>query len=238
VLAAPALASVDARRAQHAPGPRCGAQVTRQLRDWRVAAVPVAQPALRRGGTLRHWPTDALGVWVVEDASPDHAVVMRVGPAELERMEWSAACEPVVTTTRRLRPPAPSFSDEDLAALLASADRGVIYLWSPHMPLSVDGHAHVARAAGARGLALHVLLDPNADSAFAASSAADAALPASALRVADSVELQFRELVLHAPAAALFANGRLVGPVLRGYRTAAEYAEFFDRTLAAQVARR
>jgi hypothetical protein len=189
----------------------------------------VAQPALRPGGTLRHWPTDALGVWVVEDASPDHAVVMRVGPAELERMEWSAACEPVVTTTRRLRPPAPSFSDEDLAALLASADRGVIYLWSPHMPLSVDGHAHVARAAGARRLALHVLLDPDADSAFAAAAVENGALPAAALRVADSVELQFRELALHAPSALVYAGGRFVGSPLRGFRTADEYGAFFDR---------
>jgi hypothetical protein len=106
------------------------------------------------------------------------------------------------------------------------------------MPLSVDGHAHVARAAGARGLALHVLLDPDADSAFAAAAVENGALPAAALRVADSVELQFRELALHAPAAALFAHGRLVGPVLRGYRTAAEYAEFFDRALGAPAVRR
>ena len=45
------------------------------------------------------------------------------------------------------------------------------------------------------------------------------------------MELQFRELALHAPSIAVFADGRLVGPLLRGYRTAEEYGEFFDRVL-------
>ena len=209
----------------------CAADVDAARRRWQAVAPALAQPPLAPGSTLRHWPTPIVGVWLVEDVAPDHATLTRVDAASLTRMTWAAGCTATTTTRPRQSAPPPAFSDADLAAVLASGARGVLYLWSPHMPLSVDGHAAVAAAARARGLTVEALLDPAADRAFAAAQAAARGLPASAVRVADAVELQFRELTLHAPSAAVFAGGRLVGPVLRGYRTADEYSEFFSRVL-------
>jgi hypothetical protein len=154
-----------------------------------------------------------------------------VRAGDLTRLTFEAGCRVAEQSVPRPAAPPPSFTDGDLARRLDPPSRGVLYLWSPHMPLSVDGYAEVARAASARGLAVEPLLDPQANRDFAAATAAARGLPASALRVVDAVELQFRELSLHAPSAAVFAGGRLVGEPLRGYRTADEYATFFSRLL-------
>jgi hypothetical protein len=234
-LAAAAIAAlagpgVTAQPSAAAVGP-CPTELDAARRRWDAVNQPLAQPPLTPGAMLRHWPTTIVGVWLVEDVAPDHATLTRVDAATLTRMTWAAGCTATTQTRPRQSAPPPAFSDADLTAVLASGARGVLYLWSPHMPLSVQGHAAVATAAQARGLTVEALLDPAADRAFAATEAADRGLPASALRVADAVELQFRELSLHAPSAAVFAGGRLVGPVLRGYRTADEYSEFFSRVL-------
>jgi hypothetical protein len=229
-IAALAGPGVTAQPSAAAVGP-CPDGVEAARRLWEAVDPPLPQPPVAPHRALRHWPTATLGVWLVEETAADHAALTRVAADALTRMTWAAGCTATTTTRPRQSAPPPAFSDADLTAVLASGTRGVLYLWSPHMPLSVDGHAALATAARARGLTVEALLDPAADRAFAATEAADRGLPASALRVADAVELQFRELSLHAPSAAVFAGGRLVGPVLRGYRTADEYSEFFSRVL-------
>ena len=149
-------------------------------------------------------------------------------------MQWSATCVPSRDQRSRTPAPAPAFTDRDLAALLERRTRGVLYLWSPHMPLSVDGYAELRRAAEARRLEVVALLDPQSDRRFAAAAVAEGRLPVAALDVADSVELQFRELPLHAPAIVVFSGGRLQATVLRGYRSAEEYGAFFSRVLGEQ----
>jgi hypothetical protein len=229
-IAAGASPRSAAQPSAPAGGP-CPTEVDAARRRWAAVAPPLAQPPLTPGATLRHWPTSSLGVWLVEDLAPDHATLTRIDATSLTRTTWAAGCAATTTTQPRHGAPPPAFGDADLIAVLASGARGVLYLWSPHMPLSVDGHAEVTAAARARGLIVEPLLDPAADRAFAASAAAAHGLPASALRVADAVELQFRELTLHAPSALVYAHGQFVGSPLRGFRTADEYQAFFDREL-------
>jgi hypothetical protein len=214
-----------------APESDCAPALAAQRARWHAVGPALVQPPAGPGETLTHWPTDTFGTWLVQRVGPGETSLTRVTPERLSRIRWSAAC--VASNDERERRPAagPAFTDRDLDALLAAPGRGVIYVWSPHMPLSVDGWAELMRAAASRRLTVEPLLDPQADRGFAAASTAGGRLPASALRVVDSVELQFRELALHAPSVAVFAGGRLVGPLLRGYRTADEYGDFFDRVL-------
>ena len=225
--------------AQSTPVERqCADAVAAQRRDWGAASAAIPQPSIAPDDRLQHWPTAALGVWLVERTTGTESTLTRVSPDGMVRVRWSSTCTP--TRDERPRVPAtqPAFTDRDLAALLDRRTRGVLYLWSPHMPLSVDGYAELRRAADAKRLEVVALLDPQSDRGFAAASVTEGRLPPAALTVADSVELQFRELPLHAPAIVAFRDGRLVGPEFRGYRTADEYAAFLDRVLAGDSAAR
>jgi hypothetical protein len=230
------LALVLVLAARQAPAARqdapalCADDLARQLRAWQVTGPARPQPALLPGTWLRHWPTTTLGVWVVEDASPRHAAATRVGAGRLEQVTWSADCVPHRTGRPRASAPGPSFSDGDLRTRLAIGGRGALYVWSPHMPLSVDGYRQLEPAARSRQVAVDVLLDPAANRDFARAALA-AGLPASALRVVDAVELEFREATVHAPSLLVYRDGRVVEAILRGYRTTAEYEQFLDREL-------
>lgn len=209
----------------------CAAAVAAQLRIWQVVGPSRPQPAARFD-LLRHWATAQLGEWVVETRDGRGARLQRVTPASITTRAWSETC--VEMSEERARPAAstPRFSDRDLATLVATERRGVIYMWSPHMPLSVEGYRPLVAAATERGLSVAALLDPAADRAFAAAERTRGGLPLTALRVADSVELLFRDLLLHAPAVQAFANGRLVGSPWPGFHGADEYGAFLDRVLA------
>ena len=215
-----------------APAAACAAAVAAQLAGWGVVSPALAQPPPGPGERLQHWPTATTGTWIVERQAPGEASLTRVAPDQIVRIRWTVpACVPSEDTRPRAAAPPPVFTDRDLDAVVRTDRPVLLYLWSPHMPLSVDGWREVQRAAAARGLTVEPLLDPQANREFAAASARAAGLPDTALRVVDSVELQFRELALHAPSLALFSGGRMRGSPLRGYRTAAEYETFLARTL-------
>lgn len=233
VLAGLLALSTLAVAAPAQPSPASGAcpdAVEQQLAAWNVVAPARPQPAAD-GGRLHHWPTARLGEWVVEVQDAASARVVKVTPTTVTTVSWTAAC--AVTTAERTRPAAaePRFSDADLARA-AGSTRGVIYVWSPHMPLSVDGYRAIAAAASARGLSVHAVLDPGADRRFAAAERARGGLPPEALRVADSVELLFRDVLVHAPSVQAFAGGRLAGSAFPGFHDAEEYGVFLDRVLA------
>lgn len=215
----------------------CQREVQAQLSRWNVVSPPRAQPSAADGGVVRHWPTATLGTWVVELGHAGEASLVRMAPDRITRVAWSASCAAAETARDRPRVPEPRFDDHDLQRLVGASGRGVIYLWSPHMPLSVDGFRSLRVAAEARGLAVQAVLDPAADRAFAAASLAAAGLPATALRVADSVELLFRDVALHAPSIQAYGGGHLRGSAFPGYHSAEEYGAFLDRVLSAGAPR-
>jgi hypothetical protein len=211
-----------------APGP-CAAAVSRQLQAWGATGPPRDEPRVKGDALTRYWPTATIGTWVVESRTPRELVLLRVTPARLTRLEWSDGC--VVRSENSPRPSAdePRFTDHDLAALVSGGRAGVVYVWSPHMPLSVDGYGAITAAAAARGMTVHAILAPGADAAFARTSLARGGLPESALRVADSIELWHRDVHLHTPAILVYARGRVVGDAWPGYHSAEEYGAFLDR---------
>lgn len=209
---------------------RCAVERRAQHRAWHTQGPARDQPPGPGSALVRHFPTAVLGVWVVEIAGPDEVSMTRVAPDEITRIAWTSSCVASSRRQPRPRPTTSAFLDSDLAALLRDG-RGVVYVWSPHMPLSVDAIGPLSSAAAAEGLAVTLLLDPAADIAFATRIATERALPAAALRSVDSVELQFRDVLVHAPTVQVYAGSRLVGSPYPGGHTADEYAIYFRRVL-------
>jgi len=123
----------------------------------------------------------------------------------------------------------PPFTDADLRAALDDAGAAglVVYAWSPHMPLSVDGWTEITSASAARGYDAIPVLIAHADPDFARREAVRGGIPAEGLREVASVELIMRDLQVHAPSILVFGTGT-VSPVLPGYRNAEGYGRFLE----------
>jgi hypothetical protein len=99
------------------------------------------------------------------------------------------------------------------------------------MPLSVSGYHAAAAAAERLGVSLVALLDPGADEGYSRRVAREEGIPEESLHPVRSIELAFRDLALHAPSIQVFAEGRLVGPVVPGSRDVAGFEAAIRRYL-------
>jgi hypothetical protein len=201
-------------------GTRCANAARQQLRIWSAALeLSVTDPPGPFDDRTFRIPTRTPGLWVRLTMTPAGDVVMeRVTATNLESRRFGPTCEPIVT--HAVRPAVEgAFTDGDLAARLARRDSGVILVWSPHMPLSVDQYGVLAAVTKELSLSLVAVLDPGADVEFARRVAAERQMPASAVQPIGGIELAFRGMTTHAPSAQVFAEGKLKGRVLYGYRS-------------------
>jgi hypothetical protein len=190
---------------------------------------------VRPGETVRFaWPTDRIGIWLELRVNEVSGVSLaRVTPGGTTELTWSANCR--VTARGGVAPGGhhlARFTDADLERAVARAPKLLVYVWSPHMPLSIDGLQAVSVAARRLGLSLLPLAHPDADPSYVRSAALEAGVPTGATRPVHSIELAFREALVHAPSLLLYVDGRPAGPAVPGYRDAAGY----ERILRAQLA--
>jgi len=235
---APPVEQADAAGASLA-GARCADATRRQIESWGGAiGRSLADPPAPDGTRGWRMPTATLGVWVQFSVSPSGDVWLeRVSASRRESRRFGSRCEALagpeaVGGEAREN----GFTDEELASRLARGDAGVILVWSPHMPLSVDQYDVLASVTRELGLALVAVLDPEADPAYGRRVARERGLPDAVLQPLDGIELAFRGMTTHAPSVQVFADGRLVGPVLYGYR-AAETARLAIRGVLTGVSR-
>lgn len=213
--------------AQLASGFPCVDAVERQLAQWHATDEVLMAPGGPLGGHVYRIATEELGVWITmhQPRGLETTSLFLTSAERTLRLDFGRTCQ--LKTVELPRPPDPpdgAFTDVDLEHRLALDDRLVIYLWSPHLPLSVEGYAEIARAASALGVPLVAVVDASADSDFVRRVAEEHDIPAEAERPMRSVELLFRDLTVHTPSIVVFHDGIVSSP-LPGYRNSDAYLE-------------
>jgi hypothetical protein len=214
-------------------GARCEKEVRRELETWgaRLDAVfpSASDPTGVRAALL---PTQALGVWVrLAVDMRGEPLVERVTAALVEGRSYGPRCEAVSLGVQERPIAEDAWTDAALAERLGRSDTGVILLWSPHMPLSVDAFDVLEALTRELGIDLVAILDPASDPSYAREVARERGIPSESLRPLGGIELAFRGMTTHAPSVQVFAGGRLAGPVVPGYRDRPGYRLSIERAL-------
>ncbi|MDA1102248.1 MAG: hypothetical protein O2956_01440 [Gemmatimonadetes bacterium] len=226
----------------------CGREVAETLHDFRAVSRYLTAPPSADGGRSYRLPTSTRSDWVILTVpNRGRPQVSRLTPAGATVRTFASDCSVDERSVARSTPPQEGavganrsegrparFTDADLgSALSAAAGRPVVvYVWSPHMPLSVDGFAEIQKAADRLGLSVEPVLIARGDADFARREAERVGMPASALREIDSVELVMRDAQVHAPSILVFGPDR-VSPVLPGYRNSDGYGRYLTAFLTA-----
>lgn len=221
---------------------RCRQDVLHQLSTW--GALEDSQPVAAHPweDTRLVFPTKRIGVWLELRQTRAHNVSLaRIDAKRTTRIDWGPTCEPSRSEVdTRLgasdewlesRPDSDLMTDQDIERLVADEPRVLFYLWSPHMPLSVDGVREAVQVAERLEFRAVPLVDWRAELGYVASVARDVGLPPEALRAVRSVEFIFRNVMLHAPTAIAFVGGRALGPAIPGYHDADGYERVLRRQL-------
>jgi hypothetical protein len=183
--------------------------------DWRkLAPYPVARDAS---------PTDSIGVWLERWQLQNGDVELRRVSAEKTTVAATtgAACDLRLVEHRRHfdeQATAGAFTDASLRAVLEHTTAGMIYVWSPRMPLSVRGIAEAHAAARSLGIAFTAIVADAAESELRSENV-DTAFEHSL----NSLELMYRNAALHYPTVTFYRGGSLLGSAVPGYKTRDAY---------------
>lgn len=171
-------------------------------------------------------PTKTVGVWLHRSHLEDGTTELRRVSAQQTDVALidAAGCLQKSGTHHRafsqdsLRN---AFTDESLDSLLTTNNRGLIYVWSPRMPLSIKGLTEARAAAKSMGIAFTALSAESIDADFDA-----LAIPAVDRMRMESIELVYRNATIHYPSVLLYDNSRIVDGVFPGYKSRDTYVSF------------
>lgn len=219
-IAGATAVSAASRRESGLPPHRCAAEIEaieirwNAVGPWRLLSpYPVRRYAS---------PTESIGVWLERWSADEVTELRRVSVHETLVATFNEdECRPKTYIIRRRYDPAvmrASFSDEMLRSVVRSNSAGIIYVWSPGMPLSVDGLKEARAAAEAMDIAFTAVV-ADADGVPLNGSR----LKADGTRPMESLELVYRGGTLHYPAVVLYRGGTMLDGVIPGFKTRDTY---------------
>lgn len=171
-------------------------------------------------------PTPRIAEWVIIEKTFDGNENLYVTSASKKTkysFKTTSACAPVVSIspiekTKRGLASLEWFDDKNLENLLKEKPNSILFIWSPHMSLSLKSVKELTTAATELGLPITYVMDPLADQALAKSLALKNNLGPGALRRIDSFDLSMRNAQIHFPTLVVFRDGKICEGIQRGYR--------------------
>lgn len=200
----------------------CHDQLTEVLSKWNSANQWIRRVPGDNGEAVFETPTQRIGYWIqVIFPKARHAprATQRSNGGDIA-VSWNETdCSPLMGVKLN-DAPAPAigadfFTDTMLESELKKNKAGIIYGWSPMMPLSIIGYNEAKAVAKKLNLAFIPLLDPMVDLEIAKTASTDYKLK-EGIRKVGSVELLERGMNLHYPSILFFSKGKMVGSLLPG----------------------
>jgi hypothetical protein len=210
--------------------------VERQLEAWHATAEVLKAPGGPLGGDVYRIATRETGVWITvhQPRGLDTVSLFLTNADGTVRLDFTnttppgSTCEPEsIPSFPAMKMSADAFTDKHLEELLAENDRLVVFLWSPHLPLSVEGYHEIVDAASSLDIPVMAVVDGGAERGFVRRVAQEQGIPEAARRPMRSVELLFRDLAVHTPSILVFSKGHVSAP-LPGYRNRDAYRTYLD----------
>lgn len=188
-------------------------------------------------------PTSRIGVWIEVGLYPDRKVIAsKISSSSFLHVSWDNSCNPQMGNELRTLSDHPKnlphgasvMTDRELEKILKQEDKGIIYAWSPYLPLSLDSAKAARRLSQRLNIAFIPVMDPDADWKLAFSRIDHSGLPRTMAQKIESLELIFRQLTLHYPSILVFKKGKFVSSFLPGYENSASYEKFIVEHLGSK----
>jgi hypothetical protein len=229
--------AIDRRSGEFFDSLPCRDEVGRLVSSWK--SLEEWSPILGSDTQVLGWHTPGkdLGTRISVSKNGPEAVEI-VLDTETDRFEAKVskrACEPEVSIYKQASPERSKylkyFGTPELKRLLERNSQGVIFAWSPHMPLSLKALDELRNACKKAGLPIEIVMDPMADASDAKRSAAKYKIPVTGLQRLESLDLIQRDLGQHYPSVLVFSKGRLNVRALKGHKTEEDYLIYIQETL-------
>ncbi len=207
-------------------------------KNWSPVLISIPSQKLKYGIAFKNSKT-AMSYKIWGDKKTVHFEVLNKNTKQLKTTKLVAGtCEPVVSTAvyaenknSKLTTDTNVFDDQDLFAVMKKSKWGVIYVWSPYMPYSVQGIAEIKSAVESSGGSLEILLDQNASLTEAEKWIEKGLVTKQYLKKVVSAEIYDRGLGVHYPAAYIYKDGFLSNADYVGFKKSKMYSKWIKTEL-------
>lgn len=218
-------------------GIACEKQINAQLDQWAWRKQWLKKPDTGRGAKVYASPTRVAGAWVRLFLFPGGEVsIERQSPERTVTLEWNTqTCISQMKT--RDHPVDPevvrtTFTDLGLQRLMDEHTEGMVYAWSPEMPLCQQGVSDALHASEKLGVPLFFVLDPNAAPETVEGAKRNWGIKTDQTVRIHSLELLNWGVLDHFPSLTVFKNHVVLGPPLMGLKNEEYYVTYTKKKLA------
>tara|TARA_R110002049_G_scaffold94670_2_gene232878 strand:+ start:83 stop:814 length:732 start_codon:yes stop_codon:yes gene_type:complete len=177
----------------------------------------------------------SVGLWAQISVDKDGVTFTKKTERNAVSQRFSdESCVPQIAIQAAPKDSLPSendFGDSELKKVVESGKTGVIYIWSPNMTLSPQGHHHVEAITKKFGIEFHAYVDPAVNSKLVAKEAKRSRLPASSLKPMMSFDLMMRGASLHYPATFIYKDGKISRWAKHGYEDLKKFEDFIKKEI-------
>ena len=154
--------------------------------------------------------TEEFGKWIWFKDEGDSITLTKASQTEQLRVNFTKSnCEKKLMVIAIPNKVAPN-DDKSLKRKIAKKN-GLIYIWSPQMPLSYRGINSILTAAKKKNIDVTIYMDPTARLPI------NHPYKKEYLNRIDSFDLKMRDAYMHLPALFAYKNGQMMDPVKYGY---------------------
>ncbi|MEO5667176.1 MAG: hypothetical protein ABIR96_03880 [Bdellovibrionota bacterium] len=215
---------------------RCSTDVAHVLDHWGAIGKWKLSNVDMDGAHVYRGRTSWSGVWIeARRYANDEVTAFRITNNSLTTATWrNANCTPslrVDTSTQKKNFAYGRFSDHDLDTLLKQGGKGMIYIWSPHMNLSMIGLKEAVAIAKELKIHIEVMVDGSADPRALKDALQSQHIDARYFQAVDSLDILMRHTTLHYPSLLLFKDGEVLDFMLPGYEAKAPLMEIVSSRL-------
>ena len=181
-------------------------------------------------------PTDQLGKWTYVKATKNQFQARLHTPKQIIHATWNNNCEIQIQKRTgiisKIKKRGKYLSDKELEKLVQKDQRGIIYVWAPEMPYSVQGIKEIKNAAKKVNVPVRIYLSPNSDKKMAKEMLLKNKLDLNYLTKHHSYELHQRGIDLHYPSVITFNYKTLDRYARHGYEPEERFLSYLRKEFA------
>ncbi|MBT7610997.1 MAG: hypothetical protein HN576_14640 [Bacteriovoracaceae bacterium] len=205
-------------------GHKCKKQIIKLLSNWKSndSWQKIANIDLSR--SVYKTPSHKIGSWIRMDIQNNKAIVLQKMTSKMiisKEFAYDGNSCSGEMAVRSLKYDekylSQSFTDAELINSLSQNKKGIIYIWSPNMPLSVTGLKYLKKHAKKMGVHVTAVVDPNSPKSDIDALVTSGKIDKEALRPLESYDLIQRGGLIHFPAFFSYENGKLSRAPKLGY---------------------
>ncbi|MGK0367881.1 MAG: hypothetical protein ACI9QD_001021 [Thermoproteota archaeon] len=217
------------RSVDHLSQYKCKKEILKVSKFWKAQGAWQGYISKNANISLKR-KTDKFAHWINLERSKGSETISLVNPVIIQKITFDEKCKKQLVTTKHNQFSNPKgMDDKRLLSYLVKNKVGIIAMWSPKMGHSFTAIKRLQKISKDRKIPVTFVLDP-----FISKKTAEKDLKKNNLEFKDiyqlsSLELMYRNAMMHYPSFYLYKNGRIITNVIPGLMAESDYNKTLDK---------